>query len=344
MNKLRIAALLLLAGLAAGTALVAWFGAGVIATTLLRIGWGGFILICGIHFCLIAVNGVAWHVLIPGDPPRRWPIFVWARLVRTAAAEVLPLSQLGGPAAGIRLAVLHDVPGALAAASVIVDVAIELVTQLAYATLALLLLATRRPDIEVLLPAAAWLIVAAGLCAGFILAQRRGSRLFERLSPRIARHFSAALPTTIEAITASLAAIHSRPRRIAIATALHLIEWLATGAEGWLALHLMDVPISFTAATGIEGLLYAVRSAAFMVPVAAGVQEGGYLLVGAAFGLSADQALALSLLKRGRDLTLGVPALLGWQALEGGQWWRGRQATAPAERSPGPERGEGSGD
>lgn len=344
MSKLRIAALLLLAGLAAGTALVAWYDAGAIATTLLKIGWGGFVLICAIHFCLIAINGVAWHVLIPGDPLRRWPIFVWARLVRTAAAEVLPLSQLGGPAAGIRLAVLHDVPGALAAASVIVDVAIEFVTQLAYATLALLLLALRRPDAEVMLPAAAWLIVAAALCAGFILAQRRGSRLFERLSPRIARHFSSVLPTTIEAITASLAAIHRRPRRIAIATALHFIEWLASGAEGWLALHLMDVPISFAAVTGIEGLLYAVRSAAFMVPIAAGVQEGGYLLVGAAFGLAPDQALALSLLKRGRDLTLGVPALLGWQAFEGGQWWRGRQVSVAKEKLRRPEQGQGSGD
>ncbi|HXE27118.1 MAG TPA: hypothetical protein VN656_01325, partial [Stellaceae bacterium] len=96
------------------------------------------------------------------------------------------------------------------------------------------------------------------------------------------------------------------------------------------------------AATGIEGLLYAVRSVAFMVPMAAGIQEGGYLVVGAAFGLPPDQALALSLLKRGRDLALGVPALLGWQALEGGQWWRGRRARPGTARSP--ERGKGAGD
>jgi len=33
-------------------------------------------------------------------------------------------------------------------------------------------------------------------------------------------------------------------------------------------------------------------------------------------------ALALSLMKRARDLTLGVPALGAWQALEGGRLWR----------------------
>jgi putative membrane protein len=337
---MRIAALLLLLGLAGATALVAWIGAGAIAATLLTVGWGGFALICGVHFCLIALNGIAWYALTLDVAARRWPMFIWARLVRTAAADVLPLSQLGGPAAGIRVAILHDLPGAIAAASVIVDVAIEFLTQLAYAVIALLLLAMRRPGTDILLAASAWLIVAVGLCAGFIVVQRRGSRVLARLSPLIVRHFSAVLPAMLDAISAALERIHGRPRILTLAFALHLIEWLATGAEAWLALRLMNVPISFAAATGIEGLLYAVRSVAFMVPIAAGVQEGGYLLVGAAFGLSPDQALALSLLKRGRDLALGVPALLGWQIIEGGQWWRDRQSVPAPQGSP--ERGEGA--
>ncbi len=339
---MRIAVLLLLVGVAVATGLVAWFNTGAILATLVAIGWGGFVLVCGFHFCLIAINGIAWQALTPDIAPRRWPIFVWSRLVRTAASDVLPLSQLGGPAAGIRLAILHDVPAAIAAASVIVDVAIEFLTQLAYAALGFVLLVAARPATNLLLPAAAWLLVAAGLCAAFFLVQRRGNRLLERFEPLIARHFSHALPGKIESVTEALVRIHADRERLAIATLLHLIDWLATGAEAWLALWLMNVPISFAAATGIEGLLYAVRSVAFMVPMAAGVQEGGYLLMGAAFGLPPDQALALSLLKRGRDLALGVPALLGWQVMEGGQWWRGRGAP-PREASP-PERGKGAGD
>jgi putative membrane protein len=339
---MRIAVLLLLVGVGVATGLVAWFDAGAILTTLVAIGWGGFVLICGFHFCLIAINGLAWQVLTPDSPPRRWPLFIWARLVRTAAAEVLPLSQLGGPAAGIRLAILHGVPAAIAAAAVIVDVAIEFLTQLVYAVIGVFLLATARPATDLLLPAAAWLVVAAGLCAAFVLVQRRGSRLLERFEPLIARHFSQALPGKIESVTAALARIHADHRRLVVAAVLHFLEWLATGAEAWLALRLMNVPISFAAATGLEGLLYAVRSVAFMVPMAAGVQEGGYLLVGAAFGLSPDQALALSLLKRGRDLALGVLPLLGWQILEGGQWWRDR-GTPPHEARR-PERDAGGGD
>ena len=339
---MRIAVLLLLVGVAVATALVAWFNAGAILTTLVAIGWGGFALICAFHLGLIAINGIAWHVLTPEVAPRRWPIFVWARLVRTAAAEVLPLSQLGGPAAGIRLAILHGVPTAAAAAAVIVDVALEFLTQLAYAVIGLLLLVTARPATALLLPAVGWLLVATGLCIAFLLAQRRGSRLLERFEPLIARHFSEALPGKIESVTAALARIHADRGRLFVAALLHFLEWLATGVEAWLALYLMNIPISFAAATGLEGLLYAVRSVAFMVPLAAGVQEGGYLLVGAAFGLAPDQALALSLLKRGRDVALGVPPLLGWQVLEGGEWWRGRGTPPPAPCSP--ERDEGARD
>jgi hypothetical protein len=143
-------------------------------------------------------------------------------------------------------------------------------------------------------------------------------------------------------VTDALARIHADRRRLIVAALLHFFEWLATGGEAWLALNLMGIPISFAAATGLEAVLYAVRSVAFMVPLAAGVQEGGYLLVGAAFGLAPDQALALSLLKRGRDLALGVPPLLGWQVLEGGEWWRARGSSPRAASSP--ERDEGAGD
>ena len=72
----------------------------------------------------------------------------------------------------------------------------------------------------------------------------------------------------------------------------------------------------------IESLLYAIRTVAFAIPNAVGVQEGAYILVGGAFGLTPEMGLALSLLKRARDLVIGLPALGAWQALEGGRLWR----------------------
>ena len=60
-----------------------------------------------------------------------------------------------------------------------------------------------------------------------------------------------------------------------------------------------------------------------MVPSGLGVQEGAYALLGPLFGLPADAALALSLLKRARDLAIGIPLLLGWQVIESRRTLRG---------------------
>jgi hypothetical protein len=43
-----------------------------------------------------------------------------------------------------------------------------------------------------------------------------------------------------------------------------------------------------------------------------GVQEGGYLALGAVFGIPPQTALALSLVKRVPDLAIGLPALLAF--------------------------------
>jgi hypothetical protein len=56
------------------------------------------------------------------------------------------------------------------------------------------------------------------------------------------------------------------------------------------------------------------------------VQEGAYVLLGAGFGLTPEMSLALSLLKRARDLAIGLPAIAIWQAIESNRLWRRRNA------------------
>ena len=54
----------------------------------------------------------------------------------------------------------------------------------------------------------------------------------------------------------------------------------------------------------------------FLVPVNAGVQEAGYAGLGAIFGVPADLSLGVSLVRRARDVVVGVPILLVWQFVE----------------------------
>ncbi|HET8997494.1 MAG TPA: lysylphosphatidylglycerol synthase domain-containing protein, partial [Acetobacteraceae bacterium] len=115
---------------------------------------------------------------------------------------------------------------------------------------------------------------------------------------------------------AELSLIYGHTLRLALGFAVHLIGWIGTGFAGWLAYRAVGVPINFDTALGIEALLAAVAAVSFLVPINAGVQEAGYAGLGAIFGIPAEMSLAVSLLRRARDLSIGLPVLLIWQFVE----------------------------
>ena len=59
------------------------------------------------------------------------------------------------------------------------------------------------------------------------------------------------------------------------------------------------------------------RSTGFAVPAALGVQEAGFIIAAAPFGVPPELAIALSMVKRLRELAFGIPGLVAWQWSEG---------------------------
>jgi putative membrane protein len=321
----RAAIFLLLCGLLVTTGLVVSQGAGAIWHALAGIGWRGFGLVCLYHLGLIGLMGLSWCVIVTaastagsktgGVKRAGCGVFVWARLVRDSVAEILPLSQLGGFAMGARAASLAGVSGVVAVASTIVDVTLELLAQLAFTALGLGLLIIVKPNTGMAVPVAAGIGVMSVAAIGFVVAQRRGLSLIERIADRLLGDW-ARYGLSLSAVHFAIAAIYHRAGRVWLCVVLHLVCWFASAAEAWLALHLMGVAIGLGPVIAVESLLYAIRSVAFAVPNALGVQEGSYLILGGVFGLAPETLLALSLLKRARDLALGLPTLLLWQAIE----------------------------
>jgi len=317
---LRLVALLAaMAGLALIGILIGYFGADTVIRSLLAVGWAGFVTICLIHLALMALMGIAWWTLLPGARP--W-ISIWGRMVRDAGSEVLPLSQVGGYLLGARAIAIAGIPGTAAAASTIVDVSLEFVSQIAFTGLALLWLVHLKPDAPIALPVAIGLAAAAILATGLVIAQHRGSGLVDRLAGMLGRNWLESTAAGAAVLHGAITAVYRRRIRLAASFFLHLICWIAATVEIWLALRFAGAPLGFGTVLVIEGLLYAVRSVAFAVPNAVGVQEGAYILIGGSFGLTPEMALALSLLKRARDLALGLPVLAACQLLEGRRLWR----------------------
>jgi glycosyltransferase 2 family protein len=313
-----------LAGLAVMAALIAIFGAGAVLGSLLAVGWRGFVAICLIHLVLIAVMGFAWRGLVPRAPT--WP-FLWGRLVRDAGSEVLPLSPVGGCVLGARALSLAGIPGSVAAASTIVDLTLEFFAKLAYTGLGLVLLVGLRPGSQIALPLTVGLAAASLAAVGFVAAQHHSFGLLDRLAHILGRGWAERIAAGNAALHAALVRTYRRTIGLWTGFLLHLACWIAGAIEAWIALHLAGATLSFMTVLVIESLLYAIRTFAFAIPNAVGVQEGAYILIGASFGLAPEMALALSLLKRARDLTIGLPALGVWQIVEGARLWRGRRGT-----------------
>ena len=310
------AVLLLLAGLAAVVVLVARSEMDEILRALASLGVGGFALIVAVHVGVIVVMGVAWSRL--GGLPVAG--FIRGRLLRDAAAEVLPLSQIGGFVLGGRAVVLAGASAARASALTVVDVTAELVAQMLYTIVGLSLLAQLRPQSSIASPALAAVAAMLVLTGGFVLVQLRGAAAAVRQVMRLAQMLGAAsadVPDHGAALQAELAALHDKAPQLIACTLWHLACWLLVGMETWLLLRLLGAPVGLGAALVIDSLISGLRSVAFMVPQALGVQEGGYIMLGALFGLSTEAALALSLVRRARDLTIGLPVLLIWQIVEG---------------------------
>jgi glycosyltransferase 2 family protein len=240
---------------------------------------------------------------------------------------VLPLSQVGGFVMGARAATLLGPSTAISTATTIVDITIEVLAQLGYTVVGVALLARVHPQATLIYPVAIGIALGIVVILGFILLQRRGAALVEKMSQQLATRWFPNSALSAKPLIEAIDRVYAHRGSLAIGFFLHLAGWVANAIEAWLALKLMGIDLGITAVITIESLLYAIRSAAFAVPNAVGVQEGAYVMLGALFGLSPDMALALSLLKRGRDITIGVPVLLCWQALEGGALMRRRAAT-----------------
>ena len=172
------------------------------------------------------------------------------------------------------------------------------------------------------------LAVAIAAAVAFFLVQRHGFDYFDRIARILGHGWAERGAAGAAALHNALAAIYRRRGALWLNFVLHLACWIASAAEVWLALRLAGEPLSFGMVLVLESMLYAVRTSAFVVPNAVGVQEGAYILLGATFGLTPEMALALSLLKRARDVAIGLPTLAAWQALESGRLWRRRGGAA----------------
>lgn len=327
----RIRASLIIGG-ACGLLLVVYLiiasGAADVAHAMLVIGWW-LVPITLFHLVPLTLSALSWRELLP--PPSRPHVttIFWIRWIRESINSLLPVASIGGDIAGVRLAHLRGVPGVQAAASMVVDTTVGAATQLIFVMSGAALLLMRSTEHSAVVVASAVLIgtgVFFAAIAAFIICQHRGlfgvsAKFTRRLLPQ---QWLSVVAAGASAIDAAVVASYRAGAGSVILRAglLRLIAWAVEAGEIWLVMQALGQPLGIVDALILESLSSGVRGAAFMLPWGLGALEGGFVMLGALFGLPADTALAISLSKRVRELALGLPGLFVWHWIEGHQLLR----------------------
>ncbi len=328
-------AIALAAGLALLTGLIVWQGAAEVAALVASAG-AGLLLVSAVHLAPVLATTLAWRSLLLGQGIVR-PLarLFWWRWLGDAVNALLPVAQVGGEVVRGQRLMRTGIGGAVTGAAIVVDLTLGLVSLVVFILGGALLILVQgggeSPDqVEGLAgPLAGGLGVIALMIAALLAVQRGG--LIRAAAGLLERHAEGrvwqAVAGGAAALHHELAALYRRRGPVVRSLAWRMAAWLGGAAETWVALAVLGHPAGPAEALILESMVQLARNAGFVVPGALGVQEGGLVLAGGLVGLGPEVALALSLVRRVRDLMLGLPALLAWQVAEGRLLWR-RRATS----------------
>jgi putative membrane protein len=219
-----------------------------------------------------------------------------------------------------RMLVRAGVSPPVSAAGLIVDMALSVMSQMVFSIAGVLLLVRSGTNAGLAWQIVLGLLALAPLVAMFVVVQRGG--LFSKIANVLDRLFAGRLGTfaaSTEEADRAVREIYSRRRAIAGCLAWQCAGWIAGAIGIWVAARFLGHPLSAFDSIAIEAVIQAVSSVAFVVPGALGVQEGAFLVAGAAVGLDASAALALAAARRVRDIVIFFPGLAVWPLVERGE-------------------------
>ena len=286
--------------------LFARLGVDNVLANLRTIGWGIVLIIASEILAFIA-NTIGWRAAFPRES--RIPSFgqlLRARIAGDAINYLTPTAALGGEFVRVRM-LERQAPVASLVASVMVAKLTQIFGLAVFVAIGLLFVAD-----EARFPAGTrWGLIAglalfAALLTGLLLIQRRGFfspalRVADRW--RVLR-FLAPLRTTLEKIDVEMARAHRESTaRIVFSSGSFALGWACGIIETYLILWFFGVPVSLKLVVAIEVLGVVLNNLMFFVPLRAGTQEAGKVLVFALLGLSPAQGMAAGVIYRIRELT-----------------------------------------
>ncbi len=299
---------LLTIGIALLAILLATHGVGAVREIVAQVGWQAVIVIAA-HLPVTFMATVGWQVLLPPDRRPSLAFLFRVRLIKEAVNALLPVAQVGGDVVRAKLSARNGLTLAEATASCIVDVLAGTVGLVLFVLTSLIVAMATLHDPRLAQAGLALVGIVAAIVAAAFLAHRAG--VHRRLG-QFSQRWSA-IASRIGALGEAFRGIGRQRGNLFASWAWHMAAWIAGAFETYVSMWALGLNPTLLQALIVEGLAQTAKVVGFAIPGALGVQEGGYLLLGGALGLTPDQALALSLLRRLRELVLGVIGLVLWR-------------------------------
>ncbi len=310
-----------LLGLVAIIAIVLHQDSAAILEAFDRAGWA-LLWLLPFHALPLLLDVLGWRMLVaPFDPQRRAGLAVlfWIAAVREAFNRLLPVANIGGEIVGIRMVKWYGIGGAAVTAGIVIEVLLTLINQYLFTALGILLMVVLTQQIGTLGSVLGALVASLPIPIALFMLLRHG-QVFSRLETMAEKLLGGRSKLTElingKHLDQDIRTLCARPWRLAGACSWQLAGFIVGSFETWLALEMLGFPISVWDAIAIEAVTQALRHIIFIVPAGLGVQEGGLVLFGSLIGVPPDASLALSLVKRMREVGFGLPALISWQWAE----------------------------
>jgi hypothetical protein len=310
----RVETILIVLSLAFYAWFLARFGPVQIFSYLRLAGWG-LALTISLEAVARFVNTIGWRVTIYDCPPSLGMAqLFFARIAGEAIDYITPAAQVGGEFI-MAMMVRHKLRMSFGLATVVVAALAEVVGQIGFITLAILISLNMIPaGARLFWPIAGGFAIALSLAAGFFFVQQK--RPFSHLSRaaaglHIGGVHSAQIGVAADEADGLLLDFYVDHRtRFLIATLCYLVAWSLGPVEIYLLLYLLHQPDSLRIALLVEGVGLLLERATFLIPAKLVSQEGGKALILAMLGYRAGVGFALGFLRRVKEMVWVLLGLL----------------------------------
>jgi len=277
--------------------------AGAIWASLRQVGWG-FLLYLPASFVVYVIDTWGWRLVLADTQP---PVGFWRlfsiRMAGEAVNRVTPLASMGGEPLKAYLLVRGGWSTRDALASVFVSKNAMTLGQIAFIFAGVALAAPKlhgnRGVIFGLVAFPASILIAIIITAVLDIRIRWRGKQAQEAGGGERSHRSNAV---MEMWAQIADFIRDHPVKFGLSFLYFFVGWAAGCLELLAASRLLGFPLSVMDALMMEAILVTINMSTFLIPGNAGTQEGGFTFVAGLFGLAGPQGLALSVLRRLRDV------------------------------------------